>query len=381
MSIRIATICKAVLSLPVRIAAITTPSLIAIVAERRDGELAAEHDDHRDDTEERQASEVREENQRRHHEKLVRQRVEELPKHADLAPLAGEVAVDEVGERGPDVKHRRPEARLGCAIPQQPQHPGNQSDAEHGQQVGQIDRVVPDRCALGRWPLPWGEVYPRLRASATEANPPLGLNSQPALWSGARSLHWDRGIDTLRATETCMLELTRNVADRARTTLGVTAQNLATQDVIALAFHAYLFLRVSIAPDSPDATVARRLALALFGHHGVLAGAGPRRGDSRPTSPRSDLSPGALHAPMVLSYFQMRVFAPGTSARSHGPSTLYAIDLWLLGTTPAVWMEALERRAGGRMVVLLLLHALLRHDPHAGSLTFFSSVRGAACKS
>ncbi|MGB5368447.1 MAG: hypothetical protein WBN14_19455, partial [Polyangiales bacterium] len=61
-----------------------------------------------------------------------------------------------------------------------------------------------------------------------------------------------------------MLELTRNVAERARTTIGVTAQHLALQDVIALAFHAYLFLRVSIAPDSPDATVARRLALALL---------------------------------------------------------------------------------------------------------------------
>ena len=61
-----------------------------------------------------------------------------------------------------------------------------------------------------------------------------------------------------------MLELTRNVAERARTAIGVTTQNLAVQDVIALALHAYLFLRVSIAPDSPDAIVARRLSLALF---------------------------------------------------------------------------------------------------------------------
>lgn len=61
-----------------------------------------------------------------------------------------------------------------------------------------------------------------------------------------------------------MLEVTRNVATRARSTLGITTQNLAVQDAIALLFHAYLFVRVTIAPDSPDATVARRLALALL---------------------------------------------------------------------------------------------------------------------
>ncbi|MDH3483381.1 MAG: hypothetical protein OEM16_04065, partial [Myxococcales bacterium] len=61
-----------------------------------------------------------------------------------------------------------------------------------------------------------------------------------------------------------MLELTRSVAERARSVAGVTAQNLAFQDVVALAFHAYVFLRVLIAPHSPDAITARRITLALL---------------------------------------------------------------------------------------------------------------------
>jgi hypothetical protein len=135
-----------------------------------------------------------------------------------------------------------------------------------------------------------------------------------------------------------MLELTRNVADRARTTLGVTAQNLATQDVMALAFHAYLFLCVSIAPDSPDATVARRLALALLVVTAcslVLARGEVIRGRrARALTYRL-----GLFMPMVLSYFEMRVLLPALQPDLLDHQ-LFAIDLWLLGTTPSVWMEA-----------------------------------------
>ena len=135
-----------------------------------------------------------------------------------------------------------------------------------------------------------------------------------------------------------MLELTRNVAERARTTLGVTIQNLAIQDVIALAFHGYLFLRVSIAPDSPDATVARRLALALFvvtACSMVLCRGEVIRGQrARALTYRL-----GLFVPMVLSYFEMRALLPALQPDLMD-RRLYAIDLWLLGTTPSVWMEA-----------------------------------------
>ncbi len=135
-----------------------------------------------------------------------------------------------------------------------------------------------------------------------------------------------------------MLQLSRNVADRARTTLGVTAQNLASQDVIALAFHAYLFLRVSIAPDGPDATVARRLTLALF----VLTACSLvlTRGEViRGQRARAITYRLGLFLPMVLSYFEMRVLLPALQLdlMDH---RLFDIDLWLLGTTPSVWMEA-----------------------------------------
>jgi hypothetical protein len=135
-----------------------------------------------------------------------------------------------------------------------------------------------------------------------------------------------------------MLELTRNVAERARTAIGVTTQNLAVQDVIALAFHAYLFLRVWIAPDSPDATVARRLAFALF----VITATSLvlTRGEViRGRRARALTYRLGLFMPMVLSYFEMRILLPALQPElvDH---RLFAIDLWLLGTTPAVWMQA-----------------------------------------
>lgn len=135
-----------------------------------------------------------------------------------------------------------------------------------------------------------------------------------------------------------MLELTRNVAERARTVVGVTAQNLAIQDVIALAFHAYLFLRVSVAPDTPDAIVARRLALALLvvtACSMVLTRGEVIRGQrARALTYRL-----GLFLPMVLSYFEMRILLPALHPQLMDHE-LFAIDRWLLGTTPAIWMQA-----------------------------------------
>ena len=135
-----------------------------------------------------------------------------------------------------------------------------------------------------------------------------------------------------------MLEITRNAAERARSTLGVTIQNLAIQDAIALAFHGYLFLRVSIAPDSPDAIIARRLALALLVVTAcsmvLTRGEVIRRRRARALTYRL-----GLFVPMVLSYFELRVLLPALQPdlMDH---RLFAIDLWLLGTTPSVWMQA-----------------------------------------
>jgi hypothetical protein len=141
---------------------------------------------------------------------------------------------------------------------------------------------------------------------------------------------------------TRMLEVTRNVAERARSTLGVTIQNLAIQDAIALAFHAYLFLRVTLAPESPDATVARRLALALL----VVTACSMvlTRGEIiRGQRARALTYRLGLFIPMVLSYFELRVLLPALQPDLMD-NRLFAIDLWLFGTTPAVWMEAWNTR-------------------------------------
>jgi hypothetical protein len=135
-----------------------------------------------------------------------------------------------------------------------------------------------------------------------------------------------------------MLEVTRHVAERARTALGVTAQNLATQDVIALAFHGYLFLRIGLAPDGPDAAATRRLALALL----VITACSLilTRGEViRGQRARALTYRLGLFIPMVLSYFEMRTLLPALHPELMDHK-LHAIDLWLFGTTPSVWMEA-----------------------------------------
>jgi len=139
-----------------------------------------------------------------------------------------------------------------------------------------------------------------------------------------------------------MLELTRNVAERARTTLGITVQNLAVQDVVALSFHAYVFLRISVAPDSPDAIVARRLALALLVVTACCMTLS--RGELvQNRRARALVYRLGLFVPMVLSYFEMRVLLPALRPDLMD-GRLFAIDEWLLGTTPSVWMAAWNTR-------------------------------------
>jgi len=135
-----------------------------------------------------------------------------------------------------------------------------------------------------------------------------------------------------------MRELTRNVAEQTRTAIGVTSQNLAVQDLIALAFHAYLLLRVSIAPDGTDAAVVRRFALALFVVTACCITL--TRGEViRDRRTRAITYRIGLVVPMLLSYFEMRILIPALhpDLMDH---QLFAIDRWLLGTTPSVWMEA-----------------------------------------
>jgi len=135
-----------------------------------------------------------------------------------------------------------------------------------------------------------------------------------------------------------MLELTRNAAGRARTVIGLATQNLAVQDVIALAFHAYLFSRALMAPDSPDATVARRMAfsLLLLTTCSLVAARGEVIRGRRARALTYRLG---VFTPMVLSYLEMGVLLPALRPELVD-DRLFAIDVWLLGSTPSVWMEA-----------------------------------------
>ncbi len=139
-----------------------------------------------------------------------------------------------------------------------------------------------------------------------------------------------------------MLDLTRNVADRARSIGWELAQNLAIQDVIALTFHAYVFVRVSLAPDSPDATVARRLALALL----VITACAlllSRAELIRNRSARALTYRLGLFLPMLASYFEMRTLLPALHPELMDPK-LFAIDQWLFGGTPALWLNVLNAK-------------------------------------
>ncbi|MEM8607351.1 MAG: phosphatase PAP2 family protein [Myxococcota bacterium] len=135
-----------------------------------------------------------------------------------------------------------------------------------------------------------------------------------------------------------MLELTRSVAERAKGVASVAAHNLATQDVIALAFHGYLFTRVLLAPDSPDAALARSASFTLL-MATVFALLLTRGELIQPQRARVLTYRLGLFVPMALSYFEMRFLLPALQLELMDYQ-LYAVDRALLGTTPAAWFTA-----------------------------------------
>jgi len=134
-------------------------------------------------------------------------------------------------------------------------------------------------------------------------------------------------------------------ASRRRRPIGVlatTVQNLAFQDVVALAFHTFMLLRVSIAPASADRTLALKIGVALW-----LATASSLllvRGELlRPGPRRALLYRFGSFFPVVLSYFEMGVALPALQNQLLD-GRLLAIDEALLGITPAAWFEAFNTR-------------------------------------
>ena len=122
--------------------------------------------------------------------------------------------------------------------------------------------------------------------------------------------------------------------------LATTVQNLAFQDVVAMAFHTYMLLRVSIAPVSPDRTLALKIGFALWVATAsallLCRGEILRSGWHRALIYRL-----GMFFPVVLSYFEMGVALPALQ-NALVDARLLAIDQALLGATPAITLEPLQ---------------------------------------
>ena len=133
--------------------------------------------------------------------------------------------------------------------------------------------------------------------------------------------------------------------ERRRRPIGVlatTVQNLAFQDVVAMAFHTFMLLRISIVPESPAKALSLKIGFALW-----LTTASTlllTRGEIlRPGRRRALLYRVGLFFPVVLSYFEMGAALPALQNELMD-GRLLAIDEALLGVTPAIWFQAFNTR-------------------------------------
>jgi len=114
-------------------------------------------------------------------------------------------------------------------------------------------------------------------------------------------------------------------------------RNLALQDVLILAFQAYMFVRAWRAPSDPNTWPARFATAALLA--ATLATLALTRGAwLEPGFRRSAAYRIGLFAPMVSSYFALRYCLPALQPQLVD-ARLYRIDVRLFGDTPAVLLD------------------------------------------
>lgn len=136
--------------------------------------------------------------------------------------------------------------------------------------------------------------------------------------------------------------LSRRAYQAASRTAGVTVHNMAIQDWVMCAFHTFMWARVMVAPESPDASLGRRFAFALLTV--TLSTVVLTRGEVlRPGPIRALVYRVGMFSPMVLSYIALRWLLPALEPRLLDQE-LWAIDELLFGTTPALWMERFNQR-------------------------------------
>jgi len=118
--------------------------------------------------------------------------------------------------------------------------------------------------------------------------------------------------------------------------LAATLANFAIQDWGALAFHAYMTTRVLLAPDSPDATIARRFSAVLL-LITVTALALTRGELFKSQRARALVYRIGLFAPMPGSYFALKHLLPALQPHLLDEA-LHDLDVLVLGQTPSVWL-------------------------------------------
>jgi hypothetical protein len=117
----------------------------------------------------------------------------------------------------------------------------------------------------------------------------------------------------------------------------VAAANLSFIDWFALLFHAAMTARVMVAPDSPEALIARRAFYALIGV--TLATLLLVRGELLPAGRvRAFVYRLGLMAPISGSYFVLKYHLPALQPRLLD-GTLLALDTAIFGVSPAVFLD------------------------------------------
>jgi membrane-associated phospholipid phosphatase len=123
-------------------------------------------------------------------------------------------------------------------------------------------------------------------------------------------------------------------------TVGAVFQNMAVQDWITTAFHSYMLLRVLAAPDSADASFARKIAFVLL--TATICTIVLVRGELIPKGRlRSLVYRLGLFTPVVVSYFEMRTLLPALQPVLLD-SQLLSIDNAIFVLTPAVWLQRIN---------------------------------------
>jgi len=117
-------------------------------------------------------------------------------------------------------------------------------------------------------------------------------------------------------------------------------RNLALQDHVCTAFHAYMFLRVMVAPDSDDARFARGFSGALLAVT-VLTILVVRGELMRPGRLRALVYRIGVFTPVALSYFELRSLLAALEPAMLDQA-LWAVDRAVFGVTPAQWLQRIN---------------------------------------